>query len=341
MRKIALHSLLVALLGVAALAESRGLQLDFFNERLAVPESERFSESDYIESGVGLRFGIDQRLSYFPGQYAKAASAFEASIDAYSFKAEIWVFLARAYFYMRAPQKSKACLLEAAQVMPDLREHFWDPLLNSMLGEIRKRAVSLQTQVDFYSKSQGDFIALFRLYKFLQDYPACISVIHAAGERADRMRMLADMASSESQRSYRSEATKWDDLAVSLGVELEVLGVTVPARPKKEREPVGEAGDQPDPQLVDDTKVLQMKVDYYQSEPTDYRKLYDNYQQLEMSKLAARVVGALDREIQRVRFLADTATDFVQESQYLSEVSTLAAMREELKAEIDALGAAP
>jgi len=119
------------------------------------------------------------------------------------------------------------------------------------------------------------------------------------------------------------------------------LGVTVPARPKKEREPVGKVGDQPDPQLVDDTQVLQMKVDYYQSEPTDYRKLYDNYQQLEMSKLAARVVGALDREIQRVRFLADTATDFVQESQYLSEVSTLAAMREELKAEIDALGAAP
>ncbi|HIG53581.1 MAG TPA: hypothetical protein EYQ18_06295 [Candidatus Handelsmanbacteria bacterium] len=341
MRKIAQHALLVALLGVMAFAQSRATRIDFLNERLTVPESERFSESDYIDSGVGLRFGIDKRLSYIPGQYAEAASAFEVSIDAYSFKADIWLFLARSYFYMRAPQKSKAVLLEAAQVMPDLRERFWDPLLKSMLGEIRKRAMSLQVQVDFYSKSQGDYLALFRLYKFLQDYPACISVIHAAGEKADRMRMLANMASNESQRSYRGEATKWDDLAVSLGGELEGLGVTVPARPKKERETVDRPGDQPDPQLVDDTQVLQMKVDYYQSEPADYRKLYDNYQQLGMSKLAARVVEALDREIQRVRFLADTATDFVQESQYLSEASTLVAIREELKVEIDALGAAP
>ena len=340
MRKIALHALLVALLGGAALAESRATPIDFFNELLTVPESERFSESDYIDSGVGLRFGIDKRLSYNPGQYAKAASAFEVSIDAYSFKSDIWLFLARSYFHMRAPQKCKAVLLEAAQVMPDLRERFWDPLLKSMLGEMHKRAMSLQLQVDFYSKSQGDYLALFRLYKFLQDYPACISVIHAAGEKADRMRMLAELASNESQRSYRGEAAKWDDFAVSLGSELEVLGVTVPAPPKKERETVDKLGDQPDPQLVDDTQVLQMKVDYYQSEPADYRKLYDNYQQLGMSKLSARVVEALDREIQRVRFLADTATDFVQESQYLSEASTLVAMREELKVEIDALGAA-
>ncbi|MEE3258789.1 MAG: hypothetical protein VX293_06235, partial [Candidatus Latescibacterota bacterium] len=254
---------------------------------------------------------------------------------------EIWVYLARSYFYMRDPQRAKDILLQAAQTMPDLQERFWGPLLNSMLGEIRKRAVHLQTQVDFYTKSQGDFLALFRLYKFLQDYDADIAVTHAAGDQAEMLRMLADMASGENQRTYRGEATKWDDLAAALTGELEVLGVTVPPRPVLELTSLPLPTIQRDPQLVDDTQVLQMKVDYYQSEPRDYRQLFDNYLQLDMADRAQRVVAAIDREIQRIRFLADTATDFVQESQYLAEASNLASMREELQVEMDAIGAAP
>ena len=341
MRFVALHGLLLGVFALVVFAQPRGARIDFLNERLKVPESALFVEPDYIESGVGLRFGIDKRLSYFPGQYEEAALAFEASIGAYRFKADIWVFLSRSYFYMRDPQKAKDVLLQAAQVMPDLRERFWDPLLNSMLGEIRKRAINLQTQVDFYSKSQGDFLTLFRLYKFLQDYPAGIRVIHGAGDKAEIMRMLADMASSENQRTYRGEATKWDDLAALLSAELEALGVTVPARPQKDLARPEAPANQPDPQLIDDTQVLQMKVDYYESEPADYRQLYDNYLQLGMTVQANRVVGALDREIKRVRFLADTATDFVQESQYLAEASTLASMREEIQAEITANAAGP
>ena len=146
--------------------------------------------------------------------------------------------------------------------------------------------------------------------------------------------MLADMASGENQRNHRREATKWDDLAALLVGELEVLGVTVPPRPvKKFVASVLPVATQ-DPQLVDDTRVLQMKVDFYQSVPQDYRQLFDNYIVLEMPEGAARVIDAIDREMQRVRFLADTATDFVQENQYLAEASTLAAMREELKAEM-------
>ncbi|MDP6701024.1 MAG: hypothetical protein QGH25_15355, partial [Candidatus Latescibacteria bacterium] len=62
---------------------------------------------------------------------------------------------------------------------------------------------------------------------------------------------------------------------------------------------------------------------------------------LDMADRAHRVIAALDREILRVRFLADTATDFVQASQYLEEVSGLESIREKLKAKTDASGAAP
>ena len=65
---VGLHVLLIGWLAVGATAQPRGPRIDFLNERQRVPESERFVESDYIESGVGLRFGIDKRLSYFPGQ---------------------------------------------------------------------------------------------------------------------------------------------------------------------------------------------------------------------------------------------------------------------------------
>jgi tetratricopeptide (TPR) repeat protein len=338
-RRIALQSLLAGSLCWGAFAQSRDVYIDFLNERLNIPDSQLFVEADYIESGIGLRYGIDKRLSYFPGQYEEAARAFHESVQGYRYKADIWVFLARSYFYMRNPQKAKATIELAAKVMPDLSKRFWDPLLRSMLGEIRKRAERLQTQVDFYSPSTGDFLALFRLYKFLHDYPACISVIHAAGDKADSMRDLAEMASSENQRTYRGEATKWDDLAGSMQGELETLGVDVVQRPDKEITLVDQTSGVVDPQLLDDTKILQMKVDYYQSKPVDYRQLYDNYLKLNMPDRAQMVIGALDREIKRVRFLADTATDFVQEDQYLVEASTLVAMREELKAEIDAVGA--
>ena len=162
MRSIALQALLVGCWGLAIWAQPRGPRIDFLNERLRIPESARFVEPDYIDSGVGLRFGIDKRLSYFPGQYEAAAQAFATSVQTYRYKADIWVYLARSYFYMRDPQRAKDILLQAVQTMPDLQERFWDPLLNSMLGEIRKRAVHLQTQVDFYTKSQGDFLTLFR-----------------------------------------------------------------------------------------------------------------------------------------------------------------------------------
>ena len=341
MAGIALQGLLVGCLACAVAAQARGPHIDFLNERLKIPESQLFVESDYIESGVGLGFGIDKRLSYFPGQYQEAVQAFAESIQKYRYKADIWVFLARSYFYMREPQRAKDILLQAAATMPDLSERLWDPLLKSMLGEIRKRADNLQNQVDFYTKSQDDYHNLFRLYKFLQDHVSSIGVIHAAGAKAVWMRLGADMASAEKQRAYRAEASKWDSLALVMTGELEMMGVSVPPRPVHELEVLAltEAGH--DRQLIDDTQVLQMRVDYYESDPADFRQLFDNYLVLDMADRAHRVIAALDREILRVRFLADAATDFVQASQYLEEVSGLESIREKLKAKMDASGAAP
>ena len=338
---IALQSLLGVCLACAVAAQLRGPRIDFLNERLEIPESQLFVESDYIESGVGLSFGIDMRLSYFPGRYKEAAQAFAESIQGYRYKADIWVFLARCHFYLRDPQRAKEILLQAAATMPDISERFWDPLLESMLDEIRKRAGILQNQIDFYTKNQDDFHNLFRLYKFLQDHVSGIGVIHAADAKAARLRLLADMTSGEKQRTYRAEATKWDSLALVMTGELEVLGVSVPPRPVPELDGLAltEAGY--DRQLIDDTRVLQTRVNYYESKPTDFRQLFDNYLLLDMVDKAHRVIAALEQEIKRVSFLADSTTDFVQASQHLGEAASLKSLREKLKAEIAALGVAP
>ena len=341
MSGIALHGLLLGYLACAAIAQARGPRIDFLNERLIIPESQLFVEADYIDTGVGVRFGIDKRLSYLTGQYKEAARAFEVSTQGYRYKADIWVFLARAYFHMREPQRAKEILLQAAATMPDLVEGLWDPLLNDMLGEIRKRAENHRIQADFYTKSQSDYLAAFRLYKFLEDRDAGIGVIHAAGGKAVRMRLLADMASGENHRTYRAEATRWDSFALAMTGELEVLGVSVPPLPVREQEVLALTEEGHDRRLIDDTQVLQMRVDYYESKPADFRQLFNNYLVLDMVDKGHRVIAALDRELQRVRFLAAAATDFVQANQYLAEVSELESMRDELNAKMDAFGAGP
>ena len=78
-----------------------------------------------------------------------------------------------------------------------------------------------------------------------------------------------------------------------------------------------------------------MKIDYYPSELDDYRQLFDNYVKLKMAERAQGVVVALNREINRVGFLAETATDVVQEDQFLADIDSLAALREQLKMKIE------
>lgn len=304
--------------------------VDFLDERLYIPESVRFREADYIESGVGLKFGVDKRLSYFTGDYGTSIQSFEEAVRRFRFKSEIWVYLARSYFYMKTPEDARKTIERAAQAMPDLKEAFWDPLLESMSGEIRRRANIMQTEVDFYSKAQGDFLSLFRLYTFLKDYEAAAEVIRAADGKADKMNELAGMASMPSQRLIREKAKKWEELAEGLRGELEALGMDPPQRVEKpELSSLPEIPGE-DVDLVEMTRFLQLKIDYYPADPQDYRDLLDNYLQLDLPQQAAGVVESLNREIQRVELLADIAPNPQQEWVHISAKNSLEKLRQEL-----------
>ena len=324
--------LCLATVSTSASAQERRGSIDFLNERLRIPDSERFDEGDYIDSGVGLKFGVDKRLSYLSGNYEEAAERFEEALKGFRYKSEIWVYLARSYFYMKSPEKAKQTVEKAASIMPDLKERFWNPLLESMLGEIRKRVNNLQTQVDFYSKSQEDFFNLFRLFKFLEDYQGASGVIHAAEAKAARMNELATMVSGNSQRTYRQEARKWQDLAQELRGELQALGVEVlPGTTQVEAPPLSETTGK-DPELLEATRILYLKVYYYQSRSEDFRELFNNYLRLGMPERTREVVEALGQEIQRAKLQADIAPDVQKESEYLQKAAALEELQRELKA---------
>ena len=306
-------------------------EVNFLNERLRIPESERFNEGDYIETGVGLKFGIDRRLSYNTGNYEEAVVQFEEAVSGYRYKSEIWVLLARAYFYMKSPKEAKRTIGRAVAIMPDLDESFWKPLLESMLGEIRKRAHKMQTQVDFYSKEQDDFLALFRLYIFLEDHQGAIGVTHAAEGKANKMNELSAMVSGPSQRIYHEESTKWKDLADQLRGELQAIGVEVPPMPSTTgRASLADATGK-DPELLEATRILQLKVDFYPSQIQDYRDLLDNYLLLGMPKGAAGVIEALEREIKRRQLQAEIASDYQEEIKQLDEVAAMKELKKELE----------
>ena len=107
--------------------------IDFLNERLPLPETERYDEGEYIDTGVGLSFGVDKRLTYYAGQYEEAVVGFEDAIRRFRYKSEIWVYLARSHFYMKSPERARETLELAAEVMPDLSERLWQPMIASLL----------------------------------------------------------------------------------------------------------------------------------------------------------------------------------------------------------------
>lgn len=331
-----------ALLGAgAADAQQRVRSVDFLDERLTIPESARFKEADYTDSGMGLRFGVDKRLSYFSGQYAEAIGRFEEAVRNYRYKAEIWVFLARSYFYERNPEKAKEAIERASATMPDLATSFWDPLMQSMLGEIRKRALNMQAQVDFYSKSQGDFLTLFRLYIFLQDEKGMAGVVERAEAKASKMSILATMVSADSRRRYSEESDKWTALAEQLRDEMRMGGFAVPAPNVLPTEDIAGTTAE-DVELLERTRLLQVKIDFYQPKVADFSELFENYLTLNLVEGAQGVLDALDREAIRVRFQADTATDYVQESTFLEKVDEIVALKAQLSQRLGpGLGTAP
>lgn len=307
-------------------------RLDFLNESMRAPESIRFRESDYINSGVGLRFGVDRRLSYYAGQYEEAAKQFEKSVQAFRYKSEIWVFLARAYYLMNDPEKARKTLQRAAMIMPDLNENLWSPLLQGLLWEIRQRALALQTQIDFYSKEQGDFVKLLRLYCFLEDYPAASTVINTADARANKMNELAGMASAVSRPQFVAQSKIWQQLADEMRTELKVLGHDAPSSiPLGNRSPEMTSVDS---ELEEKTRQLQLRIDFYQATQDEYIRLFDNYLALNKPLRAKTVIEALDREIIRVRFRAESVPDFLEQAELEEQIVVLQELQRSMRMQL-------
>ena len=316
-------------------AQSGRTRLDFLDEKLKIPESGSFVEADYIESGVGLTFGVDKRLTYLAGNHAEAAQRFEAAVKRYRHKSEIWVYLARAYFYTKEPGRARDALDRAAKVMPDLTPRLWQPLRQGLLWEIRKRANQLQVQVDFYSQNHEDYLALFRLYRFLEDYLEATAVVRAAEAKERKMYELAEMASGTNQRVYRETGEKWGTLADGLWRELRALGRAGDRADTGEQTRIDRSAGIRDAELREATRLLQLKVDYYQAQKQDYRTLCDNYLKLGQPAQARGVLKVVDRQIRDVRARAAVAPSVQEELRLEDQAKELEALQQNLRKALD------
>jgi hypothetical protein len=333
MRRLSLYraAAWVLLCGVLAAEAQAPRGLDFLNDKLPIPDSDRFDEPSYTQSGVGLAFGIDQRLSYFSGNYAEAADRFQASVKKFKFKAEIWVFLARAQFYQDNPEEARQTLQEAAVIMPDLQDRLWQPLVDGLNWEIRQRANQLQLQIDFYAPGQSTFFSLFRYYTFLGAFDAASGVIHAAESRSNKMNELAEMASAASFSRHRQQAEKWQGLADQLGAEMLSLGQQVTAPKGNSVKISPSATPKEDRDLLEETRRLQLLVDYYQGKPQDFQKLFDNYQLLAWPDHAANIIKALEREVSRTKLRAEEAQEAQEEINLLEKAEEFEQLRKDLQ----------
>ena len=77
-----------------------------------------------------------------------------------------------------------------------------EPLLESMLGEIRSRALDQQAQIDFYTRSQDEYLELFRLFRFLADQQGMSGLSIRAERRAAKMAVMATMVASNTRNSF-------------------------------------------------------------------------------------------------------------------------------------------
>ena len=222
--------------------------------------------------------------------------------------------------------------------MPDLKLRFWGPLLAGLNREIRKRANELQLQVDYYSRGPEDFHNLFRLYRYLEDYPAASNVIHAAERNERILRERAVMSSGNSQRAKMERSHLWSDLGTDLREEMKELGVVVVG--DEERQGIVGAAQEEDQQaeLREATRLLQLRVDYYQFlvKATDFRQLFDNYMELGEAEKAAEVIKAVERGIFRLDLKMVEAADYQEELDIESDIAEFEDLKAALQTTLDA-----
>ncbi len=277
--------------------------VDFFDERLPIPDSQHYRHADYTHSGVGLRFGVDKRLSYDTRDFAEAVQRFEEAVASYPYKAEIWVYLARAYYHKGAPSRAREALEGATAVMPDLQHRVWDPLLQSMLGEMRRRAAQARTEIAFYPRSRADFLSLFHIHTFLEDHDGALEIIHAAMARSRELHAMAEIVAESHARRYQDEAQAWLDLAENLREDWCAVDGDAAACSDTILQPAQEASGLP---LA--VRRMQRMVGFYAPTADDYRQLIEALRDLEQPEMAAAVLGSLRREILRLELLEEVTT---------------------------------
>ncbi|MDA0336024.1 MAG: hypothetical protein O2782_12725 [bacterium] len=327
-----LLSILVLVRVVGAQEEVVGIE--FLNERMRIPESELFDEGIYIESGVGLSFGVDKRLAYMPGEYEEAAQRFELSVRQFRYKAEVWVYLARAYFYMKSPDAARDALLRAEALMPDLRDHFWQPMLASLKSEIRQRALRQQAQIDFYSTGQDEVLSLFRLYLFLVDHDSARDLVVVAHGRARMMRENAQMVSGASRSAQAAEADRWQQLGERLADELQAAGIPVP--PVAVAPPLPDIPGSEDIEEQERVRVLQLRVDFYAATEADFEQLFQAYIAQTDTIRARAVIASLERHITDLGVQASVAPTLGDQADIEERIDALKAMGATMRTQVGA-----
>ncbi len=315
-------------------AQERLHGISFTDERLFIPDSESFNDGSYISSGVGLKFGVDKGLTYLSGDYAGAVIAFEEATRTYRYMAEIWVYLARAYFYSESPELAKQTLERAAGMMPDLADRLWNPLIGSLLSEIRQRANQEQIQVDFYSPDQQKILSLFRLYIFLEDTKAAKGVIDTAHQRATEMRERTTMVAGSSQATYIDQAEQWDMLAASLSSEMSLLGEQPPPAPPASVAPEAVPIDAAAEQAAERERLLQLRIDYYHASSSEYEELFDAYLLRGDTRRARIVAERARQEAARLGLVASVAATIQDEEEIKQKASTMDSLNKAFDAQL-------
>jgi tetratricopeptide (TPR) repeat protein len=330
-KPVVLLTILAALCWAAAVGAQKLVPgIEFLNDRLKIPESELFDEGRYIESGVGLSFGVDRRLSYLTDDYEEAVKRFEVAVRQFRYKAEIWVYLARSYFYMNSPDAARDALVRAEELMPDLREELWQPLLASLKWEIQQRARRQQAQIDFYSTGQDEVLSLFRLYLFLGDPDSAKNLVTVSHGRARTMRQAAEMVSGDSRSAQAAEADRWEQLGERLAAELLTAGIEAPTVPT----PTASSKMDVDIDERERVRVLQLRVDFYKAGEEDYLQLFQAYLDRADTSKAHSVITSLARHITGLEVQSSVAPTITGQADIEQRIEALRVLTDDLRRQL-------
>ena len=132
--------------------------------------------------------------------------------------------------------------------------------------------------------------------------------------------------------TYGRQTTEEVILADKLRAELVSLGHEVPPRVLQEGGVT--ATSSADAELTEQTRLLQLRIDFYQAQHDEYTRLFENYLALDRPMRAKGVIEALDREIIRVRLRVDSEPDFLEQANLEDEILVLREMQKTMRSQL-------